>query len=129
MRKIKFPLPFIEFEGFNPEGDKVLTVSKETAGRRDAQFETNTVFQLVDLRMIELSYFLRCKPLWWTRIKDPAIRSQWKAEALQRKVRGAVLRDAEIEYVLDELEDYTFMKNVSNGIQVSSFLVRQWEAF
>ncbi|KAG9048184.1 hypothetical protein FS837_000530 [Tulasnella sp. UAMH 9824] len=107
MRKIKFPLPFIEFEGFNPQGDAALT--------------------LVDLRMIELSYLLRGKPLWWTKIKDPAIRSQWKTEALARKIRGAVLRDAEIEYVLDELEDYALMKNESNGIQPSCHF-RVWES-
>lgn len=68
--------------------------------------------------MIELSYALRGKPSWWTKIKDPAVRSQWKAEARQYQIRGDKLKDAEIQWVLDELEDYAKMRDEATGIQV-----------
>ncbi|KAG8929344.1 hypothetical protein FRC01_004461 [Tulasnella sp. 417] len=107
MRKISFPFPFTDFEGSSEDGDKALT--------------------LVDLRMIELSYALRSKPLWWANIKEPGIRSQWKAEALERAIRGDKLKEAEIEWVLDELEDYAKMRDKATGIQPSCH-VRIWES-
>ncbi|KIO21963.1 hypothetical protein M407DRAFT_28450 [Tulasnella calospora MUT 4182] len=107
MPAIDFPFPFIGFEGYNEDGDSALT--------------------LVELRMIELSYALRGKPSWWTKIRDPAIRSKWKAEALEHQIRGAALKDAEIEWVLDELEDYALMRDEATGIQPSCH-VRVWES-
>ncbi|KAG9048186.1 hypothetical protein FS837_000532 [Tulasnella sp. UAMH 9824] len=107
MSKIKFPFPFTDFESYNEDGDTALT--------------------LVDLRMIELSYALRGKPSWWAKIKDPAIRSKWKAEALEHEIRGGFLKDAEIEWVLDELEDYALMRDEATGIQPSCH-VRVWES-
>lgn len=68
--------------------------------------------------MIELSYALRGKPSWWTKIKDPVIRSKWKAEAMEHEIQGDRLKEAEIEWVLDELEDYTKMRDEATGIQV-----------
>ncbi|KAG9024291.1 hypothetical protein FS837_005421 [Tulasnella sp. UAMH 9824] len=105
--KVGFPFPFTNFEAYNQDGDTALT--------------------LVDLRMIELSYVLRSKPSWWTKIKDPAVRSQWKAEALEYQIRGGKLKEAEIEWVLDELEDYAKMRDEATGIQ-SSCHVRIWES-
>ncbi|KIO21962.1 hypothetical protein M407DRAFT_28449 [Tulasnella calospora MUT 4182] len=102
-----FPFPFTHRQWDDEEGDLALT--------------------LVDLRMIELSYALRSKPSWWTKIKDPAIRSKWKAEALEHEIRGEVLNDAEIEWVLDELEDYALMRDEATGIQPSCH-VRVWES-
>ncbi|KAG8898703.1 hypothetical protein FRC01_010803 [Tulasnella sp. 417] len=107
MAKIEFPFPFTEFESYNEDGDTALT--------------------LVDLRMIELSYALRSKPSWWTKIKDPAIRSKWKTEALEHEISGGVLKDAEIEWVLDELEDYVLMRDEATGIQPACH-VRVWES-
>ncbi|KAG8931787.1 hypothetical protein FRC01_000816, partial [Tulasnella sp. 417] len=106
MPKIRFPFPFTDFERTG-DGDKALT--------------------LVDLRMIELSYALRSEPSWWIKIKDPAIRSSWKAEALEREIRGGKLKEAEIEWVLDEIEDYARMRDEATGIQPSCH-ARVWES-
>lgn len=76
--------------------------------------------------MIELSYALRSKPSWWTEIKDPTIRSRWKAEALEQHIRGDKLKETEIEWVLDELEDYARMRDEATGIQVSRPRQREW---
>ncbi|KAG8939526.1 hypothetical protein FRC04_006251 [Tulasnella sp. 424] len=107
MSAVDFPFPFTEFEAYNEDGDTALT--------------------LVDLRMIELSYALRGKPSWWTKIKDPAIRSKWKAEALEQDIRGDKLKETEVEWVLDELEDYALMRDEKTGIQPSCH-VRIWES-
>ncbi|KAG8939524.1 hypothetical protein FRC04_006249 [Tulasnella sp. 424] len=107
MSEADFPFPFTDFESYNEDGDTALT--------------------LVDLRMIELSYALRSKPSWWTKIKDPAIRSKWKAEALEHEIQGDKLKEAEIEWVLDELEDYALMRDEKTGIQPSCH-VRIWES-
>ncbi|KAG9024292.1 hypothetical protein FS837_005422, partial [Tulasnella sp. UAMH 9824] len=77
--------------------------------------------------MIALSYALRSKPSWWTEINDPAIRSKWKAEALEQEIQGDKLKEAEIEWVLDELEDYVKMRDEATGIQPSCH-VRIWES-
>ncbi|KAG8931785.1 hypothetical protein FRC01_000814 [Tulasnella sp. 417] len=77
--------------------------------------------------MIELSYALRSEPSWWIKIKDPAIRSGWKAESLEREIRGDKLNEAEIEWVLDEIEDYARMRDEATGIQPSCH-ARVWES-
>ncbi|KAG8943131.1 hypothetical protein FRC04_003211 [Tulasnella sp. 424] len=69
--------------------------------------------------MIDLSYALRSKPSWWTKFKDPAIRTKWKEEALQHVIRDGKLSEAEVEWVLDELEDYATMRDNNTGIQPS----------
>ena len=68
--------------------------------------------------MIDLSYALRSKPSWWIKFKDPAIRTKWKEEALQHEIRDGKLSEAEVEWVLDELEDYATMRDDNTGIQV-----------
>lgn len=68
--------------------------------------------------MIDLSYALRSKPSWWIKFKDPAIRTEWKREALQHQIRYGKLSEAEVEWVLDELEDYATMRDDKTGIQV-----------
>lgn len=70
--------------------------------------------------MIELSYTLRCKHSWWTKINDPKIRLNWKQEASEQTIRGDKLGEAEIDWVLDELEGYARMRDDESGIQVSS---------
>ncbi|KAG9028509.1 hypothetical protein FS837_003856 [Tulasnella sp. UAMH 9824] len=97
MPKVEFPFPFTDFDSYDDDGDRALT--------------------LVDLRMIELSYALRSKPSWWTKIKDPVVRSKWKAEALEHEIHGDKLKEAEIEWVLDEMEDYTNMRDEETGIE------------
>ncbi|KIO24273.1 hypothetical protein M407DRAFT_213073 [Tulasnella calospora MUT 4182] len=77
--------------------------------------------------MIELSYALRSKPLWWAKLKDPVIRSKWKAEALEHVIQGEKLTEAEVNWVLDELEGYAKMRDEATGIQPSCH-VRIWES-
>ncbi|KAG9021160.1 hypothetical protein FS837_007521, partial [Tulasnella sp. UAMH 9824] len=77
--------------------------------------------------MIELSYALRSKPSWWTKIKDPDIRSKWREEASEQTIRGDKLGEDEIDWVLDELEDYATMRDDATGIQPSCH-VRVWES-
>ncbi|KAG9043993.1 hypothetical protein FS837_008913 [Tulasnella sp. UAMH 9824] len=103
----KFRFPFQQFEAEDGDGDVALT--------------------LTDLRMIELSYALRSKPSWWTKYNDPAIRTKWKEEALQHDIRGGKLSEAEVDWVLDELEDFTKMRDDATGIQ-SSCYVRVYES-
>lgn len=50
-----------------------------------------------------MSYSLRSKPSWWTKYKDEAIRSKWKAEALAAPVEGDKILEPEVDYVLAEL--------------------------
>ncbi|KAG8900478.1 hypothetical protein FRC01_010123, partial [Tulasnella sp. 417] len=107
MHKIAFPFPFTTFEANSQDGDTALT--------------------LVDLRMIELSYALRSKPSWWTKINDLAIRSRWRAEALEHEIQGDKLKEAEVDWVLDELEDYAKMRDEKTDIQPSCH-VRIWES-
>ncbi|KAG8997398.1 hypothetical protein FRB90_012514 [Tulasnella sp. 427] len=82
---------------------------------------------LVDLRMGELSYALRSKLSWWTKIKDPSIRSKWRSEALEHEIQGGKLKEAEVDWVLDELEDYATIREEVTGIQPSCH-VRVWES-
>lgn len=107
MTTIEFPFPFTNREDINGSSDPALP--------------------LVDLRMIELSYALRCKPSWWTKINDPEIRSKWEEEASEQKILGDELGEDEIEWVLDELEDYAKMRDDVTGIQPSCH-VRIWES-
>ncbi|KAG9027586.1 hypothetical protein FS837_004221, partial [Tulasnella sp. UAMH 9824] len=107
MSKMRFPFPFNDFHAYNGDGDKALT--------------------LATLRMIALSYALRSKPSWWTEITDPSTRSKWKAEALEDEIQGDKLKEAEIEWVLDELEDHVKMRDEATGIQPSCH-VRIWES-
>ncbi|KAG8927824.1 hypothetical protein FRC01_006879 [Tulasnella sp. 417] len=104
---IKFRFPFQQFEIEEDEGDPAMT--------------------LTDLRMIDLSYALRSKPSWWTKSKDPAIRAKWKEEALQHEIRDGKLSEAEVDWVLDELEDFAKMRDDATGIQPSCH-VRVYES-
>ncbi|KAG8944329.1 hypothetical protein FRC04_002049, partial [Tulasnella sp. 424] len=107
MTTIDFPFPFTNIEEINCSSDPALP--------------------LVDLRMIELSYALRCKNSWWIKINDPDIRSKWAEEASEQTIRGGKLNEDEIEWVLDELEDYATMRDEATGIQPSCH-VRVWES-
>lgn len=42
--------------------------------------------------MCALLYAIRCKPDWETKLRDPAVRGRWKAEALEQS-RGEPLRE------------------------------------
>jgi len=74
--------------------------------------------KLAEQRMIRLSYALRSKPSWWMKYKDPVIRTKWREEALLQDMFGGKLTEAEVDYVLDELEGYDGMRDERTGIEV-----------
>lgn len=76
---------------------------------------------LQDLKLQAMSYSLRSKPSWWTKYKDEAIRSKWKAEALAAPVEGDKILEPEVDYVLAELRDYEKMRDEETGIQQSCY--------
>jgi hypothetical protein len=73
--------------------------------------------------MMKLSATLRDKPSWWTKYKDPEIRSKWKEEALANQ-DGITLSEKEVGYVLDELRGYEAQYDPTSGIQVWSRFLR-----
>ncbi|KAG8931359.1 hypothetical protein FRC01_001461 [Tulasnella sp. 417] len=76
---------------------------------------------LQDLKLQAMSYSLRSKSSWWTKYKDEAIRSKWKAEALAAPVIGLdKLLEPEVDYVLDELAGYEKLRDEETGIQASA---------
>ncbi|KAG8985625.1 hypothetical protein FRB90_004583 [Tulasnella sp. 427] len=68
--------------------------------------------------MADLSYALRSKPSWWRKFKDPIVRAKWREEALQHEIRGGRLSEKEVEWILDEVEDYEKMRNEETAVQV-----------
>ncbi|TDL19428.1 hypothetical protein BD410DRAFT_727256, partial [Rickenella mellea] len=77
--------------------------------------------QLKELCMVALSANIRSKPDWWNKFKDPVIRARWKAEALSSTMLKLTLSEAQVEYVLEELEGYRRLLDEVSGIQVSCF--------
>jgi len=78
-------------------------------------------FNLVELRMNDLSYALRSKPMWWEKIQDGEIRARWRAEALQQFVRNEKLTEENVDVILKELEVYAQVRDNAKGIQPSLF--------
>ncbi|KAG8931055.1 hypothetical protein FRC02_003286 [Tulasnella sp. 418] len=78
-------------------------------------------------RMFRLSASLRAKPDWWTKYKNPEIRSKWKSEALEQNVLDGHLTEREVDYVLDELDGYARLRDEETGAQVSCF-DRIWQS-
>ncbi|KAG8925533.1 hypothetical protein FRC02_009612 [Tulasnella sp. 418] len=67
-------------------------------------------------RMSLLSYALRSKPSWWIKYKDPSIRSKWRKEALEQVALDGKLTEAEVDYVLDELDGYERLREEATGV-------------
>ncbi|KAG8943130.1 hypothetical protein FRC04_003210 [Tulasnella sp. 424] len=59
--------------------------------------------------------------------KDGDVALTWKEEALQHEIRDGKLSEAEVEWVLDELEDYATLRDDDTGVQPSCH-VRVYEA-
>ncbi|KAK0449694.1 uncharacterized protein EV420DRAFT_1565390 [Desarmillaria tabescens] len=79
--------------------------------------------------MCELSATIRDKPNWWEKCKDPAIRAKWKEEAATQKwsYKCRPLQEDEIDYVLDELEEYAAVRDSDTGIEPSCYR-RIWQS-
>ncbi|KIO18082.1 hypothetical protein M407DRAFT_32229 [Tulasnella calospora MUT 4182] len=61
------------------------------------------------------------------RSKFNSIRAKWKEEALRHEIRDGKLSEAEVDWVLDELEDFAKMRDDATGIQPSCH-VRVYES-
>lgn len=109
--------------------------------------------------MVRLSAAIRSKPRWWDKFREPDIRAKWKEEAVKSKfvwieaatmlvpfeehvqfMEGAredvalddlivVLSEKQVEYVLDELEGYTKLRDEESGIEVMPSSVRPFRSF
>ncbi|KZV97530.1 hypothetical protein EXIGLDRAFT_670061 [Exidia glandulosa HHB12029] len=71
---------------------------------------------LVELRMCALSAALRAKPEWWRKCTDPDIRARWIQEALEQ---DNDMTPERVNYVLDELEGYSSLRDEKTGIEVA----------
>lgn len=70
--------------------------------------------------MCALSAVLRSKPQWWTKYIDPTIRARWKAEAVGAPVPygNILLKEDEVEFVLEELAHYDATRDPVTGVEV-----------
>lgn len=59
-------------------------------------------YNLVEMKMMELSSAIRSKPNWHEKVKDEKIRSKWRSEAIAQ----SRMNNKEIDYVFDELKYY-----------------------
>ncbi|KAF9972722.1 hypothetical protein BGZ73_004149 [Actinomortierella ambigua] len=80
---------------------------------------------LPELVMMAASNAIREKPEWWRKLADPTIAARWKEEIVaESRTRsdgndGAVLRDAQVEYVFQELQWHAQhrQKQLDQGIE------------
>ncbi|OAQ34529.1 hypothetical protein K457DRAFT_14369 [Linnemannia elongata AG-77] len=64
---------------------------------------------LAELNIREASNAIREKPEWWRKIKEPTIAANWRRELMEESRKRRVrfhLSDAQVDYVLKELEWY-----------------------
>ncbi|GAA6023983.1 hypothetical protein JCM10207_006842 [Rhodosporidiobolus poonsookiae] len=94
-------------------------------------------YTLQEIDMLALSYSIRSKPGWATKMRDPAIREKWKKEALEHRSEMGIasagedpgeddkprarLTEGMVEYVLKELEMHEKELEDENGIRLSCF--------
>lgn len=96
---------------------------------------TDPARTVVDLAMSELSRCIRRREDWRNLLKRPETRAQWAANALVQPIAvrapGHNLRvwltPDQVEYVLEELQGHTSLRDVENNCQVSCFK-RIWES-
>ena len=67
--------------------------------------------------MDALSYVLRSKENWWIKWKDAAIAKKWIQEAVEQG-----LTEHQAKYVIDELGDFSKLRDERTGIQVLLFV-------
>ncbi|KAJ7125245.1 hypothetical protein C8R44DRAFT_619495 [Mycena epipterygia] len=80
--------------------------------------------QLAELRMYKLSWAIRSKEEWQTKMKDPDIREKWKEHALAEQERFPLeerLTSNMINYVITELEGYSKIADQGRGIERGCF--------
>ncbi|GGT65732.1 DUF4246 domain-containing protein [Streptomyces purpureus] len=70
---------------------------------------------LRELEMIQCSAHIREKPGWFDKMHDAGIVARWTQEALAQG-----LTEAQVRYVLAELQHYAALRDASTGIEVSA---------
>ncbi|OLZ73733.1 hypothetical protein AVW11_01250 [Streptomyces amritsarensis] len=70
---------------------------------------------LRELEIMQCSAHLRAKPGWFEKMKDADIAARWTQEALAQG-----LGEAQVRYVLAELEHYAALRDARTGIEVSA---------
>ncbi len=70
---------------------------------------------LRELEMMQCSAHIRAKPGWFGKMHDAGITAQWTREAVARG-----LTEAQVRYVLAELEHYAALRDARTGAEVSA---------
>ncbi|KAF7331521.1 hypothetical protein MKEN_00031000 [Mycena kentingensis (nom. inval.)] len=79
---------------------------------------------LAELRMYALSWAIRSKPQWRSKIEDTAILEKWRAEAVDQQqglLKYKKLNKHMINYVLTELPAYAALADNEHGIEAGPF--------
>lgn len=70
---------------------------------------------LRELQMMQCSAHLRAKPAWFDKMNDADLMAKWTREAVAQG-----LTEAQVRYVLAELEHYAALRDAPTGIEVSA---------
>ncbi|KAF7331543.1 hypothetical protein MKEN_00033400 [Mycena kentingensis (nom. inval.)] len=85
-------------------------------------WNTKRWFGLAELRMYALSWAIRSKPQWRSKIEDTAILEKWRAEAVEQQQGLLNLTEyLQINYVLTELPAYAALADNEHGIEAGPF--------
>ncbi|MEW1638098.1 DUF4246 domain-containing protein [Streptomyces sp. NPDC093801] len=70
---------------------------------------------LREMQMMQCSSHLRAKPAWFDKMNDAGLVAKWTREAVEQG-----LTEAQVRYVLAELEHYAALRDARTGIEVSA---------
>ncbi|KAJ7116512.1 hypothetical protein C8R44DRAFT_210335 [Mycena epipterygia] len=79
---------------------------------------------LAELRMYRLSAQIRQKTRWWEKAWDETIRSKWIQEVKEQQTQlqpWEQLTDNMLNYVMEELDGYTMMRDAKTGIECGPY--------
>ncbi|KAJ7179689.1 hypothetical protein C8R46DRAFT_646991 [Mycena filopes] len=79
---------------------------------------------LAELRMYTLSWAIRSKPDWQSKMLDPSIMGKWRKEALDQQEAlplAEKLTQNMVDYVLSELAAYARLSDSNSGIESGPF--------
>ncbi|GAA1535829.1 hypothetical protein GCM10009730_51270 [Streptomyces albidochromogenes] len=70
---------------------------------------------LRELQMMQCSSHLRAKPAWFDKMNDADVTARWTQEAMAQG-----MTEAQVRYVLAELEHYAALRDARTGVEVSA---------
>ncbi|TFK95680.1 hypothetical protein BDV98DRAFT_577376 [Pterulicium gracile] len=86
---------------------------------------------LVELKMCAVSNEIREKDRWWEKMRDESVRAKWRKEVEVHEEAeenvGRKLTDKMIDYVFQELEGYSAIRDSATDIQLACF-ERVWRS-